>query len=131
MARDVDTILSAYVECALWSSLDYGDDPEADPIPLDDWATADDVAPETMAEMRADIEGFLTSDALDMPGAAWWSDEQLGHDLWLTRNGHGAGFWDRHYGDTDEARAGDALSDAARAYGTVDLYRGDDGKVRA
>lgn len=20
---------------------------------------------------------------------------QLGHDLWLTRNGHGAGFWDR------------------------------------
>ena len=22
-----------------------------------------------------------------------WS--QVGHDLWLTRNGHGAGFWDR------------------------------------
>ena len=21
---------------------------------------------------------------------------QLGHDLWLTRNGHGTGFWDRH-----------------------------------
>ena len=21
--------------------------------------------------------------------------EQVGHDLWLTRNGHGAGFWDR------------------------------------
>lgn len=21
--------------------------------------------------------------------------EQAGHDLWLTRNGHGAGFWDR------------------------------------
>ena len=21
--------------------------------------------------------------------------EQIGHDLWLTRNGHGAGFWDR------------------------------------
>ena len=21
--------------------------------------------------------------------------EQLGHDLWLTRNGHGTGFWDR------------------------------------
>lgn len=21
--------------------------------------------------------------------------DQLGHDLWLTRNGHGAGFWDK------------------------------------
>ena len=21
--------------------------------------------------------------------------DQMGHDLWLTRNGHGAGFWDR------------------------------------
>lgn len=21
--------------------------------------------------------------------------EQIGHDIWLTRNGHGAGFWDR------------------------------------
>ena len=24
-----------------------------------------------------------------------WSPIQLGHDLWLTRNGHGVGFWDR------------------------------------
>jgi len=23
--------------------------------------------------------------------------EQIGHDLWLTRNGHGAGFWDRNF----------------------------------
>lgn len=23
------------------------------------------------------------------------SSEQFGHDLWLTREGHGAGFWDR------------------------------------
>jgi len=24
-----------------------------------------------------------------------WDVGQLGHDLWLTRNGHGTGFWDR------------------------------------
>ena len=24
-----------------------------------------------------------------------YSAEQLGHDLWFTRNGHGVGFWDR------------------------------------
>ena len=34
------------------------------------------------------------------PGHIDW--RQVGHDLWLTRNGHGTGFWDRDnsvYGD--------------------------------
>jgi len=40
---------------------------------------------------------------------------QIGHDLWLTRNGHGAGFWDRPkiYG-ADNARV---LALMARAMG--------------
>lgn len=50
-----------------------------------------------------------------------WSDEQTGHDLWLTRNGHGAGFWDR--GLTN----GDNLSVIAHTMGTRSLYLGDDG----
>lgn len=45
-----------------------------------------------------------------------------GYDFWLTRNGHGAGFWDRGYGE-----AGDKLSKAADAFGVCDLYVGDDG----
>lgn len=53
------------------------------------------------------------------------SDEQAGHDLWLTRNGHGAGFWDRGL----PAAIDEELSNAARAMGSVDLYVGDDGKV--
>lgn len=48
--------------------------------------------------------------------------EQAGRDFWLTRCGHGAGFWDRQLGGT-----GDKLSEAARAYGNLDVYRGDDG----
>jgi hypothetical protein len=38
----------------------------------------------------------------------------LGHDLWLTRNGHGAGFWDRPeiYGDKT-----DLFTGMARAQG--------------
>lgn len=31
--------------------------------------------------------------------------EQAGHDFWLTRNGHGAGFWDRPEIYGDEAAA--------------------------
>jgi hypothetical protein len=31
-----------------------------------------------------------------------WTDEQIGHDLWLTRCGHGAGFWDRNLPNGDK-----------------------------
>lgn len=52
--------------------------------------------------------------------------EHAGHDFWLTRNGHGAGFWDRGMGEV-----GDRLSAKAEKWGTVDLYIGDDGQVWA
>lgn len=125
MSRDLDAILAAYVEAALWSSLDENDE---EPSPFDDWATIDDIAPETLAAMREDVTAF-TAEADMIPGADWWSDEQLGHDFWLTRNHHGAGFWDRHRGDTLEARAGDALTKAAHVYRDCDLYTGDDGRI--
>lgn len=50
----------------------------------------------------------------------YWSLEQLGHDFYLTRNGHGAGFWDRYYGDADEgvgADIGRILTDLADSFG--------------
>ena len=37
----------------------------------------------------------------------------IGHDLWLTRNGHGAGFWDGDYPDDIE----DTLTKGAEALG--------------
>lgn len=49
-----------------------------------------------------------------------WTNQELvdsmGHDLWLTRNGHGSGFWDRPelWGD-----CADLFSDLARKLGTV------------
>lgn len=46
--------------------------------------------------------------------------DQNGHDLWLTSNHHGAGFWDRGLGDV-----GHRLTDASRPY-AADLYVGDD-----
>lgn len=47
-----------------------------------------------------------------------------GVDFWLTRNGHGAGFWDRGLNNL-----GDRLSAASKVYGGVDLYAGDDGMI--
>ena len=39
---------------------------------------------------------------------------QHGGDFYLTRNGHGAGFWDRGYGDV-----GKQLTEAAKVYGST------------
>lgn len=47
-----------------------------------------------------------------------------GHDFWLTRVGHGAGFW-----DGDWPIHGDALTEICKKFGEVDLYVGDDGKI--
>lgn len=47
--------------------------------------------------------------------------EQVGQDFWLTRNGHGAGFWDRGLGDR-----GYRLSDLAHSFGECHVMEGDD-----
>jgi hypothetical protein len=109
----------AYVECALWSSCDDNGEP------LDDTYGPDDIATETLADMRADCDDFYTANA-ELWRSVGMSDDQAGHDFWLTRCGHGAGFWDRGLGDV-----GETLTANTRPYGNVDLYVGDDGQVYA
>lgn len=53
--------------------------------------------------------------------------EGTGHDFWLTRNGHGCGFWDRN--DCLPADAGQRLTAASEKCGEYYLYVGDDGIV--
>ncbi len=113
-------MLEGYIVCALWSS--WGNDGE----PLDDDHDVDDVTTGTLDESRADCLDFLMAnhaDIVDMMSRGF-SPAAIGHDFWLTRNRHGAGFWDRGLGDL-----GDRLSDAARVYGSVDLFVDDDGRV--
>jgi hypothetical protein len=62
--------------------------------------------------------------ATNRDGYTW---ERAGHDFWLTRNHHGAGFWDR--GELDARGIGKRLTDHAHSYGGVDLYVGDDGRI--
>lgn len=56
-------------------------------------------------------------------GAPW--DNSEGHDFWLTRAGHGAGFWD---GDLPE-ELGERLTQASKAAGNREPYIGDDGLI--
>ena len=110
-----ETFFEQYITTALWSSLDDDGQPFDSTI---DQNNIDNVA---LDELRSDCDKFVEANADDLadidPG-------QAGHDFWLTRNHHGAGFWDRGLGDV-----GDRLTKAAHVYGEVNLYRGDDGKL--
>jgi hypothetical protein len=116
----LDAMVSAYVECALWSST-WSETEDSDPVPLDEDYSTSDVADEALDEARSDCRDFAKGEWSDL----WDMDAgQAGHDFWLTRNHHGAGFWDRGLEDK-----GDRLTKAAHIYGGIDPYVGDDGKV--
>jgi hypothetical protein len=105
----------AYIDCALWSSTDDNGEP------LDQ--TDHDIANEARDAMAASCEGFYNEHFATWRDAGM-DDAQAGHDFWLTRNHHGAGFWGRGIG-----AAGDKLTEFAHAYGSVDLYVGDDNLI--
>ena len=112
---------AGYVIAALWSSCD--DEGNS----LDNDHGPEGIGEETMREMREDCAAFMRTNAADLAAmmeATGRDMSSMGHDFWLTRNGHGVGFWDRGAGDL-----GDRLTDACEAYGGVDLLIGDDGKL--
>lgn len=108
-------LFNSYIETALWSSTDE------EGTPLDDFANASDISAETRHRMGADAQNFLKRNWDDI------KDDLIhaGHDFWLTRNGHGAGFWD---GDWPEA-VGKRLTKSSNDYGEYNLYIGDDGRI--
>jgi hypothetical protein len=116
----------AYVMCALWSSTDNAD--ESGGEPLDANYGSADIAEEAQAKMRADCDAFVDANARDLrryvEAMGWDGEARAGHDFWLTRNRHGAGFWDRGLGEL-----GNRLTDASHAFGECDLYVGDDGRL--
>jgi hypothetical protein len=131
MAKGSDAFTRAYIEAALWSSSDSPDD-ESESEPLDKNYGPGDIDPETMRAMEHDCADFqhrfgsLIEDDESQAINKWGRWELAGHDFWLSRNGHGAGF-----GDGNFPRHDDELHDAAKSYGDFELYVGDDGVIHA
>lgn len=124
----LDDFTRGYIECALWSS--HSEDSTGKGFHLDSMGI-DYIAPGTIEDMVADCKKFQEQnkyllDAADAISGEGYTSSMAGHDFWLTRNGHGAGFWDKGL-----HQAGDALADASKAYGCIDLYIGDDGRIYA
>lgn len=118
----LDEFTTAYLEAALWSSI-QSDEQGNEIGALDARFSTSDIAQPSLAAMVEDCRNFQEAQAALL--AQVGEDSQHGHDYWLTRNRHGAGFWDRGY----PKAIGDALTAAAHADGECVLEVGDDGKI--
>ena len=123
--KALDSFTRGYIEAMFFTEC-HADNPELEE------ATAHDLAPETWETILVDCASFQESSAETL-GRAYdyapteYDDSRAGNDFWYTRNGHGTGFWDRGFGDLRTETIGGWLSRDATAFGSCDLYRGDDG----
>lgn len=120
--EDLNTFLESYIATALWSSTAYGynKDPDDDQSFESANFDIDALSEDCLKSAREDCLSFMQ----ESWGMIKNDLSQAGHDFWLTRCGHGAGFW---YGDWKEHGA--TLTNLSKPYGNVDLYYGDDEKI--
>ena len=94
-----DPIVRAYLECAEWAGLQ---DEQREALELSVRPTW---TPESEARAAETVKDFAEM----MSGEARWDelrealgDDRIGHNIYLTQNHHGAGFWDRGIGELGE-----------------------------
>lgn len=123
--KGLDQFTAAYIMCMYFTdSCDWDETEDAENEGSFD--VEDELSEEALNLVKTECEEFQKNADLarcyeEFP---WYSPSQAGHDFWLTRNRHGAGFWDKDLGEL-----GSKLTDAAHDCGGCDAYRGDDGKV--
>lgn len=106
------SIMAGYFEAAEWT-----EDLKSESVDIDSWNA-------TYEDCHLFVQKILASEEYKKKTfiVNWDSQElmnRMGNDLWLTRNGHGAGFWDRpeFWGD-----CADLFSDFARSMGEKYAY---------
>lgn len=122
---DLDDFTRGYLNTALFSSTDLETGE-----PLDRKYEIEDFSQDFLKQAVEDCRDFQYANdhyliaewlKFDRGNVMWIA----GCDFWLTRNRHGAGFWDGEWAD----KAGKALTEAAHVYGAVDITVGRDGKL--
>lgn len=118
-----DDFTKHYLVTALWSS--NGDDGE----PLDAKWDITDFSVKSLIRAEQDCAVFQRLGRKALAQAyekeTGYDEEQAGHDFWLTRNGHGAGFWDRGLGE-----CGDKLTKLAKLFGEEYIFECDKHQVK-
>ena len=110
--------LQKAIETLLWSEWDNAD--EQGGAPLDANYTIDDIDPVSLAKLDVELDAFIENAQKYLVET---DPDHVEHDFILTRNRHGAGFWDGDYTN------GDALTDLAQTYSEMNVYVGDDGRI--
>lgn len=104
---DTDKVLAQYLYTAVWAECD----PDTEE-PLDKTYSTSDITQAGRKQAREDVEEFV-NEIRELDGIEALEESDIGHDFWLTRNGHGAGFWD---GDVPEPLA-TQLTEIAKSKG--------------
>ena len=112
----MDAFVNQYLHTMLWAST--GNDAE----PLSRNYRVSHCAPETVEKAIEDCRKFRDDNAEDLKGL---DHSHAAHDLWLTRNHHGCGFWDGDY----EEKKGKRLTAYCDQLGELTPYEGDDGLI--
>lgn len=87
--------------------------------------TVDQLAPGAAREAEEELQAFVMSCLEERPGCFdQITPAMVGVDFYMTRNGHGVGFWDRGLGEL-----GDWLTGITKPYGETWVYVGDDGVI--
>lgn len=118
--QEIQLFISGYLECLAWSEL------------FENYAFSDSA----LAKCKEDCEKFISDNYITLyqyvelivPNEynAW---VRAGHDFALTRNGHGAGFWDRDYTSEEGEEVGLVLTKASKKSGSVYLYVNDENEL--
>lgn len=143
-ADERDAFTEGYVSCALWCGvLVYKHDDDcpchepaasgeaydaddctcdAEMVSSDDSHDESELSEDARSALVSDAEAFYEDNIADIR-ASGLDMERAGHDFWLTRNRHGAGFWDEKARGADADAALDRLTDASHAYGEQSLVQ--------
>lgn len=129
----MDSLVKAFLVTLLWSSSNDKGNPLDRDYDIDD-IYANDIlkVSELIEKFKIAVENDSVLVSLENITEVTGNDySTIMHDLCLTMNGHGAGFWDGDYSDDGIGSGifGDRLTKIAHTLGTMDLYVGDDGTL--
>lgn len=105
----VDSFVRAYLESAEWAGLSDEERQAFEAAEHPHWSA------DAVSTAIEECDDFRQENAADLE-LSGLTDEQAGHDFYLTRNRHGAGFWDRRLGEI-----GARLTYAAHTYRRADV----------
>ena len=116
--HDLDDFTKGYIMSMYFTDTGEDDQPDSEA----------DLDPDALKRIIKDCDDFQSQSkyldlALDTLGGSR-DYSHAGHDFWLTRNGHGAGFWDGDWG-----AFGPDLTREARTYGEIYTYKTDTGEM--